>query len=145
MAHGSYEAKRAAEVNRHVGKLTTFEVLVQKCKRFDISDTCFNLLKKAVEKRHVLPKVEFKGEYLEILEDEPAKESHQDLPLSSSQTLVTEQRNKIHVKPPAPESRETGGRLRTAHTGRGRRLRQFVEMQLPEFVALLDYGMPAEG
>jgi hypothetical protein len=78
-----YEAKRAAEVNRHVGKLTTFEVLVQARKRFDISDTCFKLLKRTVGKRHALPKVEFKGEYLEILEDEPAKESHQDLPLSS--------------------------------------------------------------
>jgi hypothetical protein len=78
-----YEAKRAAEVNRHVGKLTSFEVLVQARKRFDISDTCFKLLKRTVRKRHALPKVEFKGEYLEILEDEPAKESHQDLPLSS--------------------------------------------------------------
>jgi hypothetical protein len=88
-----YEAKRAAEVNRHVGKLTTFEVLVQGRKRFDISDTCFKLLKRTVEKRHALPKLGFKGKYLEILEDEPAKEPRQDLPLSSEPDSSVETTN----------------------------------------------------
>jgi hypothetical protein len=59
-----YEAKAAAEKNRTVGDLTSFEVIVQGKGRFDISDSFFRQLK---SKRRMLevPPIEIENGWLE--------------------------------------------------------------------------------
>jgi hypothetical protein len=65
-----FEAKRAAEKNRHVGEATAFQVLFPSGERFDISDVCFELFKKQYDERLILPRVAFSDKYLEPIEDD---------------------------------------------------------------------------
>jgi 20S proteasome alpha/beta subunit len=50
-----FEAKKAAQKNRHVGESTAFEVLMLGGKRKDITDECFQAFKATYEERLKLP------------------------------------------------------------------------------------------
>ncbi len=58
-----YEAKRAAEKNRHVGEATSFEILFRNGERFDISDSCFRMMKIVLDITY--RKMPFQEGYLE--------------------------------------------------------------------------------
>src|SRR5262249_12656745 len=63
-----YEAKRAAEVNRHVGTVTTFEVLFDDGRRFDISDDAFVILKTTFEEKRQLRTAALPDVFLEPID-----------------------------------------------------------------------------
>jgi hypothetical protein len=66
-----YEAKVAAQKNRHVGETTAFEILMPGAHRFDVTDSCFKDLKDRYYRRLKPPvfKQPMKG-FLKVIEDE---------------------------------------------------------------------------
>src|SRR6266478_7049584 len=69
-----YEAKRAAERNRHVGETTVFQVLMPNGKRSDITDDCFQTFKDIYEKRLALEPFKFETDILKDWDDDDTKE-----------------------------------------------------------------------
>jgi 20S proteasome alpha/beta subunit len=67
-----FEAKRAAQRNRHVGESTAFEILMPGGIRKDITDECFQMFKTAYEERLKLPVFELTN-YLKDFDDDEDK------------------------------------------------------------------------
>lgn len=67
-----YEAKRAAQANRHVGMSTAFQILLENGKRLDITKSTFERFKEIYEQRLALPKFPFSSDMVES-EDEDEK------------------------------------------------------------------------
>ncbi|HUN84845.1 MAG TPA: hypothetical protein VMU48_10720 [Terracidiphilus sp.] len=65
-----YEAKRAAQANRHVGMSTTFLILLEGGKRLDITQSTFEKFKEVYQQRLALPKFEFSPDMLESADEE---------------------------------------------------------------------------
>lgn len=65
-----YEAKRAAQKNRHVGETTSFQVLMPEGKRSDITDECFQEFKAMYEKRLTLEQFKFEKDILKPWDEE---------------------------------------------------------------------------
>lgn len=64
-----YEAKRASEANRHVGKLTVINILMSKGRRVDITDECFAVFRETYKKRLALKSFKFEGSILREQKD----------------------------------------------------------------------------
>jgi len=64
-----FEAKRAAEKNRHVGESTAFEILMPGGERKDITDECFQFFKTTYKERLELPKFQLTS-YLKDFDDD---------------------------------------------------------------------------
>jgi 20S proteasome alpha/beta subunit len=67
-----FEAKRAAQNNRHVGESTAFEVLMPGGKRKDITDECFQAFKATYEERLKVPVFQLTN-FLKDYDDEDEK------------------------------------------------------------------------
>jgi 20S proteasome alpha/beta subunit len=65
-----FEAKRASEKNRHVGKSTVFQVLMPGEKRADITDQCYKVFKETYRTRLRLKPFEFEASVLKDWDDE---------------------------------------------------------------------------
>jgi hypothetical protein len=65
-----YEAKRASENNRHVGKSTVIEILMPGGKRVDITEDCYKHFKQTYEKRLHLEPFKFDTAILREKDDE---------------------------------------------------------------------------
>jgi hypothetical protein len=65
-----YEAKRAAQKNRHVGEATSFQILFKDGRRKDISDDCFHMLKRKYESRLRMKPILFEDMYLKEIEED---------------------------------------------------------------------------
>jgi len=75
-----YEAKRAAQANRHVGLSTAFQILLEDGQRLDITKGTFDKFKQLYEERLKLPKLLFSRDMLESTdEDETEAPSKSDL------------------------------------------------------------------
>jgi hypothetical protein len=68
-----YEAKRAAQANRHVGKFTPMEILFSGGRRYTLSEPGIALLQQTFEQRHELPVLGFSSDLLRSVSNMPAK------------------------------------------------------------------------
>jgi hypothetical protein len=76
-----FEAKRAAEKNRHVGESTTFEVLFPEGERYDISDAFFQWMKAFFDVHLVVEPLQFEGGDFLVKETDAKEQTdapHQD-------------------------------------------------------------------
>lgn len=77
-----FEAKAAAQKNRHVGESTAFEILMPKGKRYDVTDACFKTLKRKYASRLKPPDLSGMKDFLkEIKDDEESATNDGDVVL----------------------------------------------------------------
>lgn len=65
-----YEAKAAAQKNRHVGESTAFEILMPIGKRYDVTDECFKELKRRFSLRMKSPDLSKMNNFFKEIEGE---------------------------------------------------------------------------
>jgi 20S proteasome alpha/beta subunit len=91
-----FEAKRAAEKNRHVGESTAFEVLLPNGARKDITDECFQAMKKIYAERLKPPAFEELSNCLKNFDDEKKGSEAVIIPAVGSSFQATRPRHTVH-------------------------------------------------